>query len=323
MTLPNFITPILAKVPLLTEENYSRWKDAMAMVILGAGAIWITDDDDATVPTTSVLLDKQMAAIIWSVISEELQYLVLGKTSGLDAWKAVKERFQRSTLARRFKCREDFHHIEHDPSKSIDIYIHAIETARQRLKDLGCTVDDTQTLDVLLMNLHPSYHTIRTSILTAQSEPSLSDVKGILIGSASSAIVIKSEPVDIAFAAGPKRGVSKKKSGQFSRSGTNPSSSPEDDKGFRWCDPTNEGHCHRCGRPGHIAARCIYDMPQVVKDWVMNPPHYPRFHPPSTDSNNRQQETVLSATLATQDYDIYGNSQPSSLPSQPTFLLQI
>jgi hypothetical protein len=100
----------------------------MAMVILGAGAIWITDDDNATVPTTSVQLDKQMAAIIWSVISDELPYLVIGKTSGLAAWKAVKEQFQRSTMAHCFKCCEDFHCIKHDPSKSIDIYIHAVKT---------------------------------------------------------------------------------------------------------------------------------------------------------------------------------------------------
>ena len=113
------------------------------------------DDDDAVIPTdspTSVQTDRQMAAIIWSVISDELQYLIVGKTSGLAAWKAVRECFQRSTMARRFKCRQDFYRVEHDPSKSIDIYIHAIESARQNLTSLGCIVDDSQTLDVLLMN---------------------------------------------------------------------------------------------------------------------------------------------------------------------------
>ena len=44
---------------------------------------------------------------------------------------------------------------------------------------------------------------------------------------------------------------------------------PRMDGGFRWCDPSNEGHYHRCGRAGHIAARCIYNMPQHVKDWVL------------------------------------------------------
>ncbi|KAJ7115022.1 hypothetical protein C8R44DRAFT_795181, partial [Mycena epipterygia] len=43
-----------------------------------------------------------------------------------------------------------------------------------------------------------------------------------------------------------------------------------DDKGYHWCDPTNKNHCHCCGRSGHIAARCIHDMPQHIKDWVMN-----------------------------------------------------
>ncbi len=45
-----------------------------------------------------------------------------------------------------------------------------------------------------------------------------------------------------------------------------------DSKGFHWCDPTHDNHCHRCGRQNHIAAHCIYDMPQQVKDWVLGGP---------------------------------------------------
>jgi hypothetical protein len=139
------------------------------------------------------------------------------------------------------------------------------------------------------MNLHPSFHTIYTSILTAKSEPSLSDVKGILIGSASSAIIIKSEPVDITLAtqSSNKHDIPRKQSGQFSRTGTTPSSPPEDKKGFHWCDPTNEGHCHHCGHPGHIAAHCIYNMPQDVQDWVMNYPKGAHSPPPSTNPNHQ------------------------------------
>ena len=46
----------------------------------------------------------------------------------------------------------------------------------------------------------------------------------------------------------------------------------EDEKGNRWCDPMNENHCHRCGRIGHIAARCVYDMPDDIKSWVLDRP---------------------------------------------------
>jgi hypothetical protein len=223
-------------------------------------------------------------------------------------------------MARRFKCREDFYHIQHDPSKSIDIYIHAIETGRQNLISLGCTIDDSQTLDLLLMNLHPSYHTIRTSILTAKSEPSLSDVKGILIGSASSAIEIKSEPIDFAFAVRSKHGnIQKKKSGQFPRSGTTPPPTLEDDKGFRWCDPTNENHCHRCGRQNHIAAFCVYNMPREVREWIITGPPKPRYFPPTSTNTAHQTEQVLSSTT----FDHYSPrpSSPSSCSSSPGHIL--
>ncbi|KAJ7750158.1 hypothetical protein B0H14DRAFT_2636230 [Mycena olivaceomarginata] len=46
----------------------------------------------------------------------------------------------------------------------------------------------------------------------------------------------------------------------------------EDKNGYRWCDPTNENHCHRCGRRNHIAARCVADMPKDIKAWILDRP---------------------------------------------------
>lgn len=107
------------------------------------------------------------------------------------------------------------------------------------------------------MNLDPSYHTIRTSILTAKDEPKLQDVKDILIGSSSSAIGVKSEPAEMGMAAH----VPGHRFGRPQAQGQAAPPYPVDKDGFRWCDPTNSDHCHRCGRPNHIAAICIADMP--------------------------------------------------------------
>ncbi|KAJ7875147.1 hypothetical protein B0H14DRAFT_2568919 [Mycena olivaceomarginata] len=46
----------------------------------------------------------------------------------------------------------------------------------------------------------------------------------------------------------------------------------EDKNGYRWCDPTNENHCHRCGRRNHFAARCMADMPKEIKTWILDRP---------------------------------------------------
>lgn len=269
----------------------------MDRFLLGNSATWILENK-AEVPTDKKDLDQQISVCIYTSISEEYQYLVEGLTSGLVAWKAVLQHFQKTSISRRLKARQEFYHVTHDPTRPIDVYIHAIISARSTLQNLGCTIEDTETtgMDVLLMNLHPDYHTIRTSILTAKDEPTLDSVKSILTGASVSAIVtVKQEPTGFALAAQGRRGFQSGnrshgqtrsrspqgssqrgnwnfQSGHSSGSKSDRPPSRQDDKGFRWCDPTNERHCHRCGRSGHIAALCIYDMPQHIKDWVMNNP---------------------------------------------------
>ena len=136
----------------------------------------------------------------------------------------------------------------------------------------------------------------------------------------------------MAYAARPKQGNTVKQSGQFSRSGTTPGFSRsdttppppslEDDKGFRWCDPTNEGHCHRCGRPGHIAAFCMYSMPRDIREWILaRPPRSSYSSSPSTNPKH-QSEQLLSSTLINKN--MYTSSPPSSPSSSPPrFILQI
>ena len=44
----------------------------------------------------------------------------------------------------------------------------------------------------------------------------------------------------------------------------------KNEKGYHWCDTTNDHHCHRCGHTGHNGARCTADMPPEVKVWILN-----------------------------------------------------
>jgi hypothetical protein len=46
----------------------------------------------------------------------------------------------------------------------------------------------------------------------------------------------------------------------------------KDEKGYRWCDTTNDHHCHRCGHTGHNAARCTAEMPPEIKARVLGSP---------------------------------------------------
>lgn len=276
----------------------------MEVFFRSCGAKYLVDGV-AAVPKEKEDLDGVLASYMWSKIGEDYQYLVVDHlASALLAWKSILSHFTQSTMPRRIQARHNFYHVVHDPSQPIGVYIHAVGQARKALTTLGCKVDDVETLDVLLMNLDPSFASVKTAILTSKDEPNLEGVKAILLGGVQSAfpVAVKSEPSAAALAAqGLRRGGGRRYSGsggghsgsgsgggQFGSGGAGAGDRPRapsrDDRGYRWCDPTNEGHCHRCGRSGHIAARCVHDMPQHVKDWVLaGPPQYASVADASND----------------------------------------
>jgi gag-polypeptide of LTR copia-type len=276
---PSSVVAMLNSITPLTDTNYHSWIKGMRMFFLAADVDWI-NNSATSVPSGSELMDKKMLSFIWSRISPEYQFLVEELDSGLAAWKALKDRFQKSTMARRIKARSDFHHVCHDPEKPIDIYLNSVETACNILKGLGCNIDDTEVIDVLLMNLDESFEGIRTSILSSKSEPSLTDIKAMLIAS-SSAISIKHETkLEAVFAT---------RSSQFKKTAPPSGLSPPDDRGYRWCSAANGDNCHRCGRPYHIAVRCILDMPPHIKDWVLGKSTSDQSNIASTESQETEQ----------------------------------
>jgi hypothetical protein len=176
---------------------------------------------------------------------------------------------------------KEFYDITHDPNRPISQYVQSVLAAKSKLVSLGCTITDTEVMDILLMQLDPSYHPVRITILSQKSEPKLEDVKAILTASSTSYdVIIKSEPVDELLAA--TRADHSKKVSQV------------DDKGLCWCDTDRDGVCHRCGRSGHIATRCMYNMPQSIKDWILKS----RVPPPSPPPREKASYAVMY-----QDYD--------------------
>ena len=86
---------------------------------------------------------------------------------------------------------KEFYEISHDPSCPLSQYIHTIMTAKQKLESLNCSVSDTELKDLLIMCLHPSFDPVRITILAQKKEPSLDDIKSILLSSSASDIKVK------------------------------------------------------------------------------------------------------------------------------------
>lgn len=272
-SIPSSASAVLLEVPMLSSHNWHDFVKAAKMYFLAIGLEGIVS---GTAPTTADALsawnalDKLALPLLWARVDREYRYLVEDCDSASAAWKKLKGHFQIATMFTRMRAREDFYSVEHDPSLPIDAYIHAVTEKKTALEALAVKIEDTELKDVLLMRLDHSYHPIRTTIVTQAVEPDLPTVKTLLraSGAASDPVTVKREP-------GLSHGFSARHRGAPAPSSA-PSSAPSrtDAQGFSWCNSSGDG-CHRCGRNGHVAARCMRDMPQHVKDWIMANPYNP------------------------------------------------
>ena len=267
------VRPIDALDPI-TPDNWAKASRTLKMFFLGVHTPWVTkekskpegkvDDEDN---------DKEVMWLLYSKLAPEYQYLGDNVASAQDLWTKCVGAFEASNMTSRMNARRDFVHTLHDPSKSVDLYISAIEDAVTRLDRLGVKPTDSEISDTLLMNLHESLSSTRTTILTAEKEPTLAAIKSQIRNAGPSVPLkqIKKEEDDdddsLAPSALAARTHSRAPRPRASRAaGTGGSSK------FRWCSATSNDQCRRCGVAGHIADRCIHDMPHDVKDWVIAGP---------------------------------------------------
>lgn len=273
MSTINTFQSYLLQVPLLTTLNWFTWKTKMEMVLSTEGLdLFVLGEevkDKADDKAAWEKADKKARVAVYFRIHQDYRSLFQSYTTSAELWTALKAKFQASNISTRIDAIRQLYITTHDPSQPVDFYIQALKTARERLKAItGEDIKDQLFMDVLLMNLHPDFSQVRTPILFQATEPTLDQVLSVLtksqdIPSPSSAI-IKQESV-----------LSTQTRSQFGSGGSQ--QHPVDDKGFKWCDTKRDGACHRCGRPGHIAASCIINMPEKVKNWVLHKPQAGHF----------------------------------------------
>lgn len=285
----------------------------MKMFFMGAGIEGIASGErplEGKELTEWKALDKMLMAYIYNKVQESYQYLVEDLESGREAWIKLKEHFEASTMGNRMAARAAFYDITHDTSRPISFYIQSLTTAAAKMKALGCTMDDIKFKDVLLMCLDSSFEAIRMNALSLKPEPSLDDIKGMLSRSTAAMATIKIEEQDYALAARGRQQRSGNTGGPVGGNLT-------DDQGYHWCDPNSIG-CHRCGRSGHRAYRCMYSMPKQVKDWLIvnrSSSHSPP-RPPSPP-HHAAQAGVHSNHYAEQSHFAHYHSYSHSSSSNP------
>ena len=279
------LAALISKVDPLTDKNWYKWKNQIMMIFRmdGSAALVAGTEPRPNDRTDAAKWDKRDSTalgLIWASTHADFLFLVEEEASGSACFAKLKKKFETTSFARRVELRKRFYSIEHDPSKLINIYIQQVLDAKGQLVAIGHKIEDVEVKDVILMNLHSSYETVKLSLLTQPTEPTLEVIRSILNSSSpiiDAPFAIKSEPTDTALATKFKKKDSHGTHSVMSHrndvghSNHGRSKSGEgilDEKGFRWGNVTSD-NCHRCGREGHIAALCVADMPPDIKSQIL------------------------------------------------------
>ncbi|KAJ7578314.1 hypothetical protein C8J56DRAFT_1112402 [Mycena floridula] len=282
---------------LSPKPNWRIYQKELKMALLHDPELWkiIITTDPAKKPTDS---DKLLAwnqrdetdamSVIWRTIGEtSLRHKDLKDVeTGSAAYKTLMDRFDKDVRSHRFQARHRFNHPVHDISHPVENFISSITEAADDLAAIDRAPSATETVDMIIMNLDKSFSEIQTSLTQntlVQSNLTVVDVRAALIEweeskktpKSNEAIGVTSDSADNDInEASALRAELKALQARFKRSGRNSSSrsddsEPEDDSAFSWLNPRSDGYCDRCGKKGHHARSCVYDMPAKVKDKIL------------------------------------------------------
>ncbi|KAG7090347.1 hypothetical protein E1B28_009467 [Marasmius oreades] len=253
--------------PKLTKDNFAAQEKYWKKFFIAINARYVVELADE-VPPEKKAIDDELAFIIQNFVHPDFQHLIEDDLSGLASWKKIRESFVSSTFQAKIQAYKAFISITHDDESPSSAYIHHIDSAAKRLKDLNVPQSDDTVMCLLAANFR---HLETRAKLYGLSAPTLDSVKQLLLASADLSEEVDGEEVRVK----KEEGAAVARSGYQSRSGnqfggsSGGASRPPSGQRFRWCSAVANDQCRRCGLNGHIAERCIYDMPQEVKDWVM------------------------------------------------------
>ncbi|KAL1685175.1 hypothetical protein GGG16DRAFT_129579 [Schizophyllum commune] len=250
--LPGYAVAIFQQAEKLRgEANWHSFAEAFLDFCTGVGADYIV--------AGTALDESKHKGLDNTIGQKDVKDGVQGKRGGQELYKALKAMYTASTRARRVAARRAFYQCSHDfPTQSLEQFIVEVKAKAQVLRDMGITIEESEVLDVILMNIHQAFITPTTILLAQTTEPKLSDAIATLTASpAINVDIIKKEEDTYSplVSANAARG----------------SRAPRHPDG-RQANLTGGG-LPLCGRTGHIAAFCMYNMPEAIQQKISDRAH--------------------------------------------------
>lgn len=261
----------LAAQGLLQPSTFGSLIKIWNKFFIAIGASYLAEDElPLAIPDKASALDGELAFTIFTLVHDDYKHVVADAVGALASWKALKAAFISATLRSCVNAWQDFIHCPHDITRPVAIFITEVKDRAKLLSSLSQPVSEPQIINSLLSNLHPSFVEAKRALFSLPTVPNLKTVVEYLNTSSSVSpddlsAFVKKEEVDTSIARSFAASAQFKNKSGGSFNNTSGASSD-----FRWGCANHIDQCRRCGRVGHIADRCVADMPKHIKDWMIS-----------------------------------------------------
>ncbi|KAF7296990.1 CCHC-type domain-containing protein [Mycena indigotica] len=265
MGLAPYLVTTIDHIQDLQPDNFKKHYPLLKQFFLAVGAGWITQDEEPEpLSAANERIDSEVSYLILAKTHEDYRTKLTELSTACARWKALKDNFITRTHSDRLIAFQQLITIDHNIKDPIVLYTTQVSNLCMKLARMDLTIPDDIKTCILLARLNPGMYSTRKDLVKNEKFPSYEDAAACLRSDAhdnsKSDHMIKVEDVPVAF-------------GLAARIPSPPSEPPPQEafaKGFRWCSPRSDKDCFRCGREGHRAQFCLADMPQAVRDWILN-----------------------------------------------------
>jgi len=285
-TTPGFIT-LLSGITKFNGQNWTTFKKDVEVYFAMDGywdVITKTKPTEAAAAAIWDTMDRKAYSFLYFLIEPIHQSIIIELNSGTAAWKALKAEYEKDSCAARLSLRQQFYNIHHDSSQPVSIFINEVQSISRQLTAISRPPGKDEVEDLILLRLDPSFEAIRSSLITRATSPSLTEIISAIkqfeinqrVSHGSSASPLIKTEANEALAAYHKGSSRKPRHGHFDGNIPGSESSvfgpvPLKDHRFDWGNTNNTpGACFRCGITGHVAAKCVHDMPPQIKFGIIN-----------------------------------------------------
>ncbi|KAI0524985.1 hypothetical protein KFK09_004375 [Dendrobium nobile] len=276
----------------LTADNFPLWRSQVFKLFKANGFEGFLDGtcvcpspNDVSSETeisyqTWTLLNQNLAAALYSVISPSILPYVLSLEHCTEIWETIAKRLQSNTRSRTIQLRNELHHLTMK-NQSMSQYLLAIKAIVDSIAATGSPLDPEEVIFYTLNGLPPQYQAFKTSIRTNLQPLSLDDLYTLLC---SEELNIAQEATtelqnlhlhDPATALAAYRG--------RGRGRNNPGHGRSSNRGRSRTDkhPSSSIVCQICSKTGHSALKCWHRHDPAYTEESSKPALFT-----SSDSNN-------------------------------------